>query len=438
MGKLNAVLVGLITPNQNEERTKEYLDELAFLADTNNIADVKRFVQRLDYPNTTTYVGEGKLQEINEYIKSLADTDDFIDMVIFDDELSPRQLRNIEKALNAHNQNAIKDNHVQPVRVIDRTILILEIFLKRAQTSYAKTQVEMAHLQYMLPRLTRMWSHLDRQRGGGTTSRGMGETQIEADKRIIGQRIALLREELKKIDRQMATQRQNRGKMVRVALVGYTNVGKSTMMNLLSKSEVFAENKLFATLDTTVRKVTIENLPFLLSDTVGFIRKLPHHLVESFKSTLDEVREADLLIHVVDISHPNFEEQYEVVEQTINELLTKETEIKESDPWSKKLQSNRKSEKTVAQIPRIVVFNKVDAFTYTPKEEDDLTPLKRENISLEELKKTWMAKLHDDCIFISAREKTNIDDLKALFYDRIKAIHIQRYPYNDFLFQHYE
>ena len=437
MGKLNAVLVGLITPNQNEERTKEYLDELAFLADTNNIADVKRFVQRLDYPNTTTYVGEGKLQEINEYIKSLADTDDFIDMVIFDDELSPRQLRNIEKALNAHNKNAIKDNHIQPVRVIDRTILILEIFLKRAQTSYAKTQVEMAHLQYMLPRLTRMWSHLDRQRGGGTTSRGMGETQIEADKRIIGQRIALLREELKKIDRQMATQRQNRGKMVRVALVGYTNVGKSTMMNLLSKSEVFAENKLFATLDTTVRKVTIENLPFLLSDTVGFIRKLPHHLVESFKSTLDEVREADLLIHVVDISHPNFEEQYEVVEQTINELLTKETEIKESDPWSKK-QNNRKSEKTVAQIPRVVVFNKVDAFTYIPKEEDDLTPMKRENISLDELKKTWMAKLHDDCIFISAREKTNIDDLKALFYDRIKAIHIQRYPYNDFLFQHYE
>jgi GTP-binding protein HflX len=283
-----------------------------------------------------------------------------------------------------------------------------------------------------------MWSHLDRQRGGGTTSRGMGETQIEADKRIIGQRIALLREELKKIDRQMATQRQNRGKMVRVALVGYTNVGKSTIMNLISKSDVFAENKLFATLDTTVRKVTIENLPFLLSDTVGFIRKLPHHLVESFKSTLDEVREADLLIHVVDISHPNFEEQYEVVEQTINELLTKQTEVKEADPWSKKQKTGHKTEKTVAQIPRIVVFNKIDAFTYTPKEEDDLTPIKRENISLEELQKTWMAKLHDDCIFISARQKTNIDELKSLFYDRIKAIHIQRYPYNDFLFQQYE
>ena len=413
MGKLNAVLVGLITPNQNEERTKEYLDELAFLADTNNIADVKRFVQRLDYPNTTTYVGEGKLQEINEYIKTLADTDDFIDMVIFDDELSPRQLRNIEKALNAHNQNAIKDNHVQPVRVIDRTILILEIFLKRAQTSYAKTQVEMAHLQYMLPRLTRMWSHLDRQRGGGATSRGMGETQIEADKRVIGQRIALLREELKRIDKQMATQRQNRGKMVRVALVGYTNVGKSTMMNLLSKSEVFAENKLFATLDTTVRKVTIENLPFLLSDTVGFIRKLPHHLVESFKSTLDEVREADLLIHVVDISHPNFEEQYEVVEQTINDII--------SNP-----------------LPRIVVFNKIDNFTYTPKEEDDLTPILRENLSLEDLQRTWMARLGEDAIFISARKKENIDELRTLMYERIKAIHVKRYPYNDFLFQNYE
>ena len=428
MEKLNAVLVGLITPNQNEERTKEYLDELAFLADTNNTNCVKRFVQRLDYPNTSTYVGEGKLQEINEYIQRFADTDDFIDMVIFDDELSPRQLRNIEKTLNAHNQNEIKDNHKQPVRVIDRTILILEIFLHRAQTSYAKTQVEMAHLQYMLPRLTRMWSHLDRQRGGGTTSRGMGETQIEADKRIIGQRIALLREELKKIDRQMATQRQNRGKMVRVALVGYTNVGKSTIMNLISKSEVFAENKLFATLDTTVRKVTIENLPFLLSDTVGFIRKLPHHLVESFKSTLDEVREADLLIHVVDISHPNFEEQYEVVEQTINELLTKQTEIQESQPWSKKQKTNRQMEKTVAQIPRIVVFNKIDAFTYTPKEEDDLTPIKRENISLEELQRTWMAKLHDDCIFISARQKTQITILQPHQSHSYPTLSIQRLP----------
>ena len=414
----NAVLVGLITPSQPEERTNEYLDELAFLADTRDIVPVKRFVQRLNGPDTNTYVGSGKLQEIRDYIiqHQSAPTSDSeavqhpIDLVIFDDELSPRQIRNIERDLNWR-QNP---KERREVRVMDRTILILEIFLQRAQTSYAKTQVEMAHLQYMLPRLTRMWSHLDRQRGGGT-NRGTGETQIEADKRIIGSRIALLREELKRIDRQMATQRQNRGKMVRVALVGYTNVGKSTLMNLLAKSEVFAENKLFATLDTTVRKVTIDNLPFLLSDTVGFIRKLPHHLVESFKSTLDEVREADLLIHVVDISHPNFEEQYNVVEQTINDLI-----------------------KGQPLIPRIVVFNKIDAFTYTPKDEDDLTPVKRENISLPELQKTWMAKLHDDCIFISAKNKDNIDALKALMYDRIKAIHIQRYPYNDFLFQNYE
>ena len=334
-------------------------------------------------------------------------------MVIFDDELSPRQIRNIEKALNHKGQ--------PDVRVIDRTILILEIFLQRAQTSYAKTQVEMAHLQYMLPRLTRMWSHLDRQRGGGGTNRGMGETQIEADKRVIGQRIALLREQLKTIDKQMATQRQHRGKMVRVALVGYTNVGKSTLMNLLSKSDVFAENKLFATLDTTVRKVTIENLPFLLSDTVGFIRKLPHHLVESFKSTLDEVREADLLVHVVDISHPNFEEQYEVVEQTLNDVMT----------------SGRNDDKN-KDIPRIVVFNKIDNFTYIPKEEDDLTPIQRENLSLADLQKTWMARLGEDCIFISAKNKDNIDALRALLYDRIKAIHIKRYPYNDFLFQNYD
>ncbi len=430
-----AVLVGLITPEQPEEKTREYLDELAFLADTNKIVPVKRFVQRLEQPNTGTYVGEGKIQEIKDYILSPhADEDGewTVSVVIFDDELSPRQLRNIERELNA-----LPNGKTGSVRVIDRTILILEIFLQRAQTSYAKTQVEMAHLQYMLPRLTRMWSHLDRQRGGGTTSRGMGETQIEADKRIIGQRIALLREELKKIDKQMATQRQNRGKMVRVALVGYTNVGKSTLMNLLSKSDVFAENKLFATLDTTVRKVTIDNLPFLLSDTVGFIRKLPHHLVESFKSTLDEVREADLLIHVVDISHPNFEEQYEVVEKTINELLTHEEEIQEGKPWAGKGQQ-KKSEKRVREIPRIVVFNKIDAFTYTPKEEDDLTPILRENLSLEELQKTWMAKLQNDCIFISAKNKDNIEALKELMYERIKAIHIQRYPYNDFMFQHYE
>lgn len=431
----NAVLVGLITPEQSEERTKEYLDELAFLADTNKIVPVKRFVQRLDMPNSTTYVGEGKLQEIKEYLYKTAPEKGLeVGLVIFDDELSPRQIRNIEKALNSLMEGCEK----RAVRVMDRTILILEIFLQRAQTSYAKTQVEMAHLQYMLPRLTRMWSHLDRQRGGGATSRGMGETQIEADKRIIGQRIALLREDLKKIDKQMATQRQNRGKMVRVALVGYTNVGKSTLMNLLSKSEVFAENKLFATLDTTVRKVTLNNLPFLLSDTVGFIRKLPHHLVESFKSTLDEVREADLLIHVVDISHPNFEEQYEVVEKTINELLTREEQQQENKPWGKGQQRKPEKEKRVADIPRIVVFNKIDAFTYTPKEEDDLTPVRRENISLEELEKTWMAKLQEDCIFISAREKSNIDALKQLMYDRIKAIHIQRYPYNDFLFQNYE
>ena len=431
----NAVLVGLITPEQSEERTKEYLDELAFLADTNKIVPVKRFVQRLDMPNSTTYVGEGKLQEIKEYLYKTAPEKGLeVGLVIFDDELSPRQIRNIEKALNSPMEGCEK----RAVRVMDRTILILEIFLQRAQTSYAKTQVEMAHLQYMLPRLTRMWSHLDRQRGGGTTSRGMGETQIEADKRIIGQRIALLREDLKKIDKQMATQRQNRGKMVRVALVGYTNVGKSTLMNLLSKSEVFAENKLFATLDTTVRKVTLNNLPFLLSDTVGFIRKLPHHLVESFKSTLDEVREADLLIHVVDISHPNFEEQYEVVEKTINELLTREEQQQENKPWGKGQQRKPEKEKRVADIPRIVVFNKIDAFTYIPKEEDDLTPVRRENISLEELEKTWMAKLQEDCIFISAREKSNIDALKQLMYDRIKAIHIQRYPYNDFLFQNYE
>ena len=419
----NAVLVGLITPQQPEERTNEYLDELAFLADTRDIQPVKRFVQRVNSPDTNTYVGSGKLEEIRQYIIANEQSNDKpqttnhkpqIDLVIFDDELSPRQIRNIERDLNWRDNP--KDR--REIRVMDRTILILEIFLQRAQTSYAKTQVEMAHLQYMLPRLTRMWSHLDRQRGGGGTNRGTGETQIEADKRIIGSRIALLREELKRIDRQMATQRQNRGKMVRVALVGYTNVGKSTIMNLLAKSEVFAENKLFATLDTTVRKVTIENLPFLLSDTVGFIRKLPHHLVESFKSTLDEVREADLLIHVVDISHPNFEEQYQVVEQTLSEII------------------NNKSQ--IVDIPRIVVFNKIDAFSYTPKDEDDLTPIQRENISLDELQRTWMAKLQDDCIFISAKNKDNIEALKALMYERIKAIHIQRYPYNDFLFQNYE
>lgn len=451
--QIRAVLVGLITPQQPEERTKEYLDELAFLADTNNILPVKRFTQRVDSPNTNTYVGEGKLAEIKQWMLDYEEREGHdIDVVIFDDELSPRQLRNIEKELNSMpDQPADAEpasGKVRPFQkhrlactIQDRTILILEIFLQRAQTSYAKTQVEMAHLQYMLPRLTRMWTHLDRQRGGGGTNRGTGETQIEADKRIINNRIALLRDQLKEIDRQMATQRQNRGKMVRVALVGYTNVGKSTLMNLLSKSDVFAENKLFATLDTTVRKVTIDNLPFLLSDTVGFIRKLPHNLVESFKSTLDEVREADLLVHVVDISHSNFEEQYEVVERTISELLERETERVDGKPWEKRdtHRPKRGKDKQVPEIPRIVIFNKIDNFTYTPKEEDDLTPMQRQNYSLEDLQKTWMARLGStDCIFISARNKENIDALRTLLYDRIKAIHIQRYPYNDFLFSNYE
>jgi len=388
-----AVLVGLITQHQNEERSREYLDELAFLADTAGATPDKLFFQRIDYPNPKTFVGPGKLQEIKEYV----DAND-IGLVIFDDELSPKQLRNIEGILN--------------VLVLDRTNLILDIFAKRAQTANAKTQVELAQLQYMLPRLTRLWTHLERQQGG-IGMRGPGETQIETDRRIILTKISLLKQNLKDIDKQMSTQRKNRGKMVRVALVGYTNVGKSTMMNLLSKSDVFAENKLFATLDTTVRKVIIENLPFLLSDTVGFIRKLPTNLIESFKSTLDEVREADLLIHVVDVSHPNFEEQLEVVNQTLKEI----------DPREK---------------PTILVFNKIDAFTYTPKEEDDLLPISRENLSLEDLKKTWMSKMHDNCLFISAREKQNIDQLKEFMYHKIKQIHVERYPYNDFLFQKYE
>lgn len=387
-----AVLVGLITQSQNEERAREYLDELAFLAETAGATPEKLFFQRLEYPNPKTFVGPGKLVEIKAFVDEHE-----IGVVIFDDELSPKQLRNIEKELN--------------VLILDRTSLILDIFAKRAQTASAKTQVEMAQLQYMLPRLSRLWTHLERQQGG-IGMRGPGETQIETDRRIILTKISLLKENLKSIDQQMATQRKNRGKMVRVALVGYTNVGKSTLMNLLSKSDIFAENKLFATLDTTVRKVIIENLPFLLSDTVGFIRKLPTHLVQSFKSTLDEVREADMLIHVVDVSHPNFEEQLEVVNQTLLEI----------DPKEK---------------PMILVFNKMDAFTYTPKEEDDLAPAIRENASLEELKKTWMAKMHDNCIFISAKEKINIENLKELMYEKIKTIHIERYPYNDFLFQRY-
>lgn len=385
-----AVLVGLITPEQNEERAKEYLAELEFLAETSEYFTERTFIQSLDYPNSQTYVGQGKLEEIKGYVDEHA-----VGTVIFDDELSPRQLRNIEKFLG--------------VSVLDRTILILDIFAQRAQTSYAKTQVEMARLQYMLPRVSHMWTHLDRQRGGGTTSRGMGEKQRETDKQIIQSRISLLRNDLKKIDKQMVTQRRNRGKMVRVALVGYTNVGKSTLMNLLSKSEVFAENKLFATLDTTVRKMTVGNLPFLLCDTVGFIRKLPHNLVESFKSTLDEVREADLLLHVVDISHSNFEEQIEVVNKTLADL---DGELK----------------------PLIMVFNKIDAFSYTPKDEDDLTPRTHENISLEEFMQTWMAKMSENCIFISAKQNNNIDELKKLLYKRVREVHIQRFPYNDFLY----
>jgi GTP-binding protein HflX len=388
-----AVLVGLITQQQKEDRSKEYLEELAFLADTAGAKPEKMFFQRIDYPNPKTFVGPGKLQEIKQYVD-----ENEIGLVIFDDELSPKQLRNIEAELK--------------VLILDRTNLILDIFAKRAQTANAKTQVELAQLQYMLPRLTRLWAHLERQQGG-IGMRGPGETQIETDRRIILTKIALLKQNLKDIDKQMSTQRKNRGKMVRVALVGYTNVGKSTLMNLLSKSEIFAENKLFATLDTTVRKVIIDNLPFLLSDTVGFIRKLPHHLVQSFKSTLDEVREADLLIHVVDISHPNFEEQLEVVQQTLKEIDTIEK-------------------------PTILVFNKIDAFSYIPKDEDDLSPVKRENISLEELEKTWMSKLNDNCIFISARNKMNVDQLKEIMYAKIKAIHVERYPYNDFLFQKYE
>lgn len=387
-----AVLVGLITQEQNERQVKEYLDELEFLAETAGIKPVKQFYQRLDYPNSVTFVGSGKLQEIKEYV-----VEHEIGIVVFDDELSAKQIRNIEKELK--------------VRILDRTNLILDIFARRAQTAHAKTQVELAQYKYMLPRLTRLWTHLERQRGG-VGMRGPGETQLETDKRIIQDKIAKLKKDLIEIDRQKSSQRKNRGKMVRVALVGYTNVGKSTLMNLLSKSEVFAENKLFATLDTTVRKVIVENLPFLLSDTVGFIRKLPTELVESFKSTLDEVREADLLLHVVDISHPTFEEQIEVVNKTLAEIDAKDK-------------------------PVILVFNKIDAFTFVPKEEDDLTPSTRENISLNELKETWMSKLPENCIFISAKNKVNIEALKSLLYERVKAIHIQRFPYNDFLYQDY-
>jgi GTP-binding protein HflX len=394
-----AILVGLITPEQNEIKSKEYLDELSFLASTAGVQTVKRFTQRLDYPHPVTFVGSGKLKEIREYVEN---EDNDVGMVVFDDELSPKQLRNLEAELK--------------IKIMDRTGLILDIFAGRAQTAHAKTQVELAQYNYMLPRLTRLWTHLERQSGGGSSGfrmRGPGETQLETDRRIILNKISKLKEDLKEIDKQKANQRRNRGKMVRVALTGYTNVGKSTLMNLLSKSDVFAENKLFATLDTTVRKVTIDNLAFLISDTVGFIRKLPTELIESFKSTLDEVREADLLIHVVDISHPAFEEQLEVVIQTLNDIL------KENKP-------------------SFIVFNKIDAFSYLEKEKDDLTPKNRENISLEELKKTWMNKLNENCVFISAQKKQNIDELKALIYQKVKEIHIQRFPYNDFLYQEYE
>ena len=383
------VLVGLATKAQNEIKANEYLDELAFLARTAGAEPEKRFVQKMDYQSDT-----GKLEEIRQYVE-----DNEIGLVIFDDDLSPKQVANIERELK--------------VKILDRTSLILDIFAKRAQTATARTQVELAQYQYLLPRLTRMWTHLERQRGG-IGMRGPGETQIETDRRIILDKISRLKDELKRIDSQKSIQRKNRGKLTRVALVGYTNVGKSTLMNLLSKSDVFAENKLFATLDTTVRKVIIDNLPFLLSDTVGFIRKLPTHLVDSFKSTLDEVREADVLVHVVDVSHPQFEEQIDVVNKTLADVCG------------------------AAEKPMILVFNKIDAFSYTPKDPDDLTPKKRENISLDEFKQTWMSKMNNNCVFISAKEKTNIDALKEMLYEKAKEIHTERFPYNDFLFQKYD
>ena len=416
-----AVLVALITPQQDEAKTKEYLDELEFLAETAGARTVRRFTQRANGPSQVTYVGSGKLQEIRAYIKECEDRHDHWDgegeeplqvgMVIFDDELSAKQMRNIEKELG--------------VKILDRTSLILDIFAMRAQTAEAKAQVELAQHRYMLSRLQRLWTHLERQGGGGGAGggkgtvglRGPGETQLEMDRRIILHRITLLKQRLAEIDQQKTTQRKNRGRLIRVALVGYTNVGKSTLMNLLSKSVVFAENKLFATLDTTVRKVTIENLPFLLADTVGVIRKLPSDLVESCKSTLDEVREADLLVHVVDISHPDFEEQIKVVEKTLSDLGCAET-------------------------PSMIVFNKIDAYRWTPQDEDDLTEPTKENISLEELKRTWMVKIQSpdfkstsDCIFISAREKNNIDELRTLLYNKVRELHVQKYPYNDFLYQ---
>ena len=387
--KEKAILIGVTNNYHTEKDVNDYLKELAFLTETAGATPIKQYIQKLDIPNSRTYIGSGKLEEIKQFIK----THD-IDLAIFDEDLSPSQLRNIERELN--------------IRILDRTNLILDIFATRAKTAHAKTQVELAQYQYLLPRLTRMWTHLERQKGG-IGLRGPGETEIETDRRIIRDKIAKLKLQLGKIDKQKATQRKNRGKLVRVSMVGYTNVGKSTIMNLLSKSEVFSENKLFATLDTTVRKVVISNLPFLLSDTVGFIRKLPHHLVESFKSTLDEVRESDILLHIVDISHPNFEEQINIVNQTLYEI-----------------NANGK--------PTYLIFNKIDAYSYIRKDEDDLSPKTKQNFTLKELKNTWIAKNNSPCMFISATEKENIDELKKLLYKEVKKIHITRYPYDDFLY----
>src|SRR4030042_132125 len=384
-----AILIGISYPGQESRETEEYIDELSFLTETAGAIPLKRFIQKLEIPNPRTFVGSGKIMEIAKFVG-----DNDVDIAIFDDELSPSQLRNIEKALGC--------------RILDRTNLILDIFAGRARTSHARTQVELAQYQYLLPRLTGMWTHLERQRGG-IGLRGPGETEIETDRRIIRDKIARLKIQLSKIERQMMTQRKNRGKMVRISLVGYTNVGKSTLMNILSKSDVFAENKLFATVDTTVRKVIIGNLPFLISETVGFIRKLPHDLVESFKSTLDEVREADIILHVVDISHPSFEDQILVVNQTLHEI-------------------------NVVNKPIIIIFNKIDAYTYVKKEIDDLSPKTIANFTLEELKNTWIARHNDPCIFISALEKTNIEELKELLYKKVREIHVTRYPYDDFLY----
>lgn len=384
-----AILIGIITPEQSKNQAEEYLEELAFLAKTAGAKPVKKILQKLNVPNNKTFLGKGKIEEVYQFAKA-----EEIGLVIFDDDLNPVQLRNIERIFEC--------------KILDRSNLILDIFASRARTANAKTQVELAQYQYLLPRLTRMWTHLERQKGG-IGMRGPGETQIETDRRIVGQKISLLKKKLEKIDKQKITQRKGRGNMIRVALVGYTNAGKSTLMNQLSKSEVFAENKLFATLDTTIRKVVVENLPFLLADTVGFIRKLPHQLVDSFKSTLDEVRESDLLLHVVDISNPNFESQIEVVNQTLAEIGANDK-------------------------PLILVFNKTDTFTFTRKEKDDLTPKTKDNISLQDWKNTWISKMEDNTIFISALNKTNFDSLRKLLYNKVKELHIKRYPYNNFLY----